>query len=49
VVVAFTSSEVRKVIILELGQEVKRTKGCNYATCHWDPNAKSITTIIKPM
>jgi len=47
VVVAFTSLEARKVIILELGQELERTKECNCATCHWDPNAKSITTIIK--
>jgi hypothetical protein len=49
VVVAFTYLEARKVIILEIGQELERTKECNCATCHWDPNAKYITIIIKPM
>jgi hypothetical protein len=37
VVVAFTFSEARKVIILELGKELEKRKECNCATCHWDP------------
>jgi hypothetical protein len=49
VVITFTSSEPRKVIILELGQELKRTKECNCTTCPWDPNAKSVTAITKLM
>jgi hypothetical protein len=49
VVVALTTSEAIKVIILELGQELEEKKECNCVTCHWDPNAKSITAIIKLM
>jgi hypothetical protein len=48
-VVAFTSSKARKVITFELGQELEKTKEGNCAKCHWDPNAKSITAIIKLM